>query len=586
MRSIRWRIALPIVLLILGSLLVLTAYLAPTVRQAQMDGLRTHLLADARLLAGELQRYPDRAALAGQLQGLVLDWGDRLGARVSVVGVEGDVLADSQREAASLGDHLRRPEVRDALSFGSGTSIRESATLGYALLYAAVPYRLGDAIDGVVRVAVPFREIDDEADRLTRAMVVAALLTSAGAALVAVTVAGRLVRPIRQLAQAAERMGQGDLSARAATLRDDEIGRLGRAFNDMAVQLQSRLALYADESARLSAVLEHMADGVVMTNSSGEVRLINPAACRMLGTTRDEATGRTYMQIVRHHEISDLWELSRDTGSEQEEAIDLRGRGLYLRVIVTPLPAEDGLGSMVILQDLTALRRADRMRRDFVGNASHELRTPIASLKALVETLRDGAIDDPPAAQRFLSRMEGEVDSLAQMAQELLELSRIESEQAQLAKEATPVADLVIPPVEHLRPQAERGGVALTVELPEGLPEVNVDSERVRQVVTNLVHNAVKFTGPGGSVVVSAEQVGDQMVISVHDTGIGIPVEDVPRIFERFYKTDRARAGGGTGLGLAIAQHVVKAHGGRIWAESIEGRGSTFRFTLPLAPEA
>jgi two-component system phosphate regulon sensor histidine kinase PhoR len=253
---------------------------------------------------------------------------------------------------------------------------------------------------------------------------------------------------------------------------------------------------------------------------------------------------------------------------------------------------------VVILQDLTKIRRLDTVRRDFISNISHELRTPLASLKALVDTLRDGALEDPPAAQRFLDRIETEVDALTQMVQELLELSRIESRQAPLSLDPTSVADVVIPPTERLRPQAERASLSLRVDVPSELPHVLADTERVQQVVTNLVHNAIKFTQPGGQVSVRAYADGGDgrspvdvsrdptVVIEVADTGVGIPIDDVPRIFERFYKADRARSGGGTGLGLAIAKHIVQGHGGHIWAESVEGQGSTFCFSLPAVVTA
>jgi two-component system phosphate regulon sensor histidine kinase PhoR len=259
--------------------------------------------------------------------------------------------------------------------------------------------------------------------------------------------------------------------------------------------------------------------------------------------------------------------------------------GRFLRVTVTPLHKADPLDRVVILQDLTQIRRLDTVRRDFISNISHELRTPLASLKALADTLHDGALEDPPAARRFLDRMEVEVDALTQMVQELLELSRIESGQVPFEIAPVFVADVVNPPLERLRPQAERAELQLDVDLPSDLPRILADAERMQQVVTNLVHNAIKFTPPGGGVAVSATVDQDEVIISVRDTGVGIPADDLPRIFERFYKADRARSGGGTGLGLSIAKHIVLAHGGRIWAESVETRGSIFYVALPIAPD-
>jgi two-component system phosphate regulon sensor histidine kinase PhoR len=257
-----------------------------------------------------------------------------------------------------------------------------------------------------------------------------------------------------------------------------------------------------------------------------------------------------------------------------------------------------------MLQDLTRIRRLETVRRDFISNISHELRTPLAGLKALVDTLRDGALEDPPAARRFLDRMETEADALTQMVKELLELSRIESGRVPLRLRPTPVANVILPPIERLTPQAERAKLTIDVDLPAELPLVLAEEQRIQQVVTNLVHNALKFTPEGGRITVKCSRLqvkssgtaqpstpnlepgtlpeGDWVLVSVQDTGIGIPEDDLDRIFERFYKTDRARSSGGTGLGLAIAKHIVQGHGGQIWAESVEGKGSTFFFCLPV----
>ena len=294
--------------------------------------------------------------------------------------------------------------------------------------------------------------------------------------------------------------------------------------------------------------------------------------------------GQPLAQIVRDHRIVETWQACRDDGKQTENIFQWGHR--TMRVIALPFVAGGSGGYMVLLQDMTELHRLERVRRDFVSNISHELRTPLAALRALTETLRDGALDDPAAAPRFLDSIETEVDALAQMVQELLELSRIESGQVPFRFLPVPVSDTVLTPVERMQPLAERGNIELIVDLPPRLPRVYADAERIHQVITNLVHNALKFSAAGGSVRISASNdLKDQQVtVSVIDSGIGVPAEDRDRIFERFYKTDRARAGGGTGLGLAIAKHIVQAHGGQIWVDSIENRGSTFSFTLSVAP--
>jgi two-component system phosphate regulon sensor histidine kinase PhoR len=237
----------------------------------------------------------------------------------------------------------------------------------------------------------------------------------------------------------------------------------------------------------------------------------------------------------------------------------------------------------LLIQDLSEVRHLQIVRRDFISNISHELRTPLASMKALVETLLDGAIEDPDMAIRFLSRANVEVDAMAQMVEELQELARIESGQVPLQLQSVTVSDLILPAFERMQTQAEGGQLGMVVNLPAKLPPVLADPARISQVLTNLISNAIKYTQPGGQISVRAKPHQNMVLIEVEDTGAGIPAKDLPRIFERFYKADRARTSGGTGLGLAIARHLVKVHGGEIWVKSKEKKGSTFYFTLPLA---
>ncbi len=328
-----------------------------------------------------------------------------------------------------------------------------------------------------------------------------------------------------------------------------------------------------------------MTDGVIILNRDGAVRLLNPAAARLLHTTEEKSMRRSFVQTARDHRIAEVWTRCQHTGQEEVAAIEL-GPTQFVRVIVTPFLKRASRGYLVMLQDLTQIRRLQTVRQDFISNISHELRTPLASLRALVETLRDGALDDLPVAHRFLDRMETEVDALTQMVEELLELSRIESGQVPLRLNPMLPAAAIQPGVDRLRAQAERNKVTLNYTVPRDLPLVLVDAGRIQQVVTNLVHNAIKFTPVNGVIEISADADPEWVIVSVTDDGIGIAASDLPRIFERFFKTDRSRAVGGTGLGLAIAKHIVQAHGGKIWAESVEGKGSKFCFTLPRAKKA
>jgi two-component system phosphate regulon sensor histidine kinase PhoR len=311
------------------------------------------------------------------------------------------------------------------------------------------------------------------------------------------------------------------------------------------------------------------------------------------------------------HQLIDLWEACAAAREEQSDTVETARYGNFLHVVITPLRASDPPRYLIMLQDLTHIRRLETVRRDFISNISHELRTPLASLALVVETLRDGAIEEPPAARRFLTYMETELAAVTQMVEELLELSRIESGRVPLTLKATKIGELLRKPVKRLQPQADRKGVSLDLKIPDGVPRALADEKRIHQVVTNLVHNAIKFTPSGGAIVVFVRvqpfepldddwrtagrgrslasrmavdvSTTEEIVIGVTDTGVGIPEEDLSRIFERFYKTDPARSQEGTGLGLSIARHIVHGHGGRIWVESTEGVGSTFFFALPVA---
>lgn len=371
-------------------------------------------------------------------------------------------------------------------------------------------------------------------------------------------------------------------------MADRELEDLSLAVRSVVSDFNQQLATVHTEHDRLAAVLDQMTDGVLIADAEGNVQFANPAARRLF--VSPEPVGHTVTEVVRHHQLVDAWQRCRQTGQLQSESLEIPSRRQFLQLIA--MPDRHARGSLLFIQDLTRVRRLETVRRDFISNISHELRTPLASLKALTETLQGGALSDEEAGPWFLERIVTEVDALTQMAQELLDLSRIESGQVELNLADLQPRILLESAAERMRMQAERAGVDLRVECADGLSGVHADQSRIEQVLVNLIHNAVKFTRPGGSVVLSAETVGGNdkggtnagMVrFAVEDTGIGIPADDVGRIFERFYRVDKSRTGGGTGLGLSIARHIVEAHGGRIGVESTEGQGSKFFFTLPAA---
>jgi two-component system, OmpR family, phosphate regulon sensor histidine kinase PhoR len=354
---------------------------------------------------------------------------------------------------------------------------------------------------------------------------------------------------------------------------------LSNSVKALALALQGETSAVDAERLRLAAVLERMTDGVLIADAGGQIQYANPAVERLFDY--QHAEGARVVEVLHQVQLVEAWQRSRETGEVQEESAEMPGRRHFLQLVVLP-DRQTGV-SLLLVQDLTRVRKLETVRRDFISNVSHELRTPLASLKALTETLRDGALDDPKAAPRFLGQIETEVDALTQMVTELLELSRIESGQVPLELKSVPAAALLLSASDRMRAQVERAGLALVTEAADELPDVLADQPRLEQVLVNLIHNAIKFTRPGGEVFLTAQAEEGFVRFSVRDNGIGIPASELERIFERFYKANRARSGGGTGLGLSISRHLVEAHAGRIWVESREGQGSTFHFTIPVA---
>lgn len=395
---------------------------------------------------------------------------------------------------------------------------------------------------------------------------------------------------LRKLTDMARRMAEGEFDARILPRSVGEEADLTRAINDMADRLRNEVRLFAEKNKQFSIVFENMADGVLITDALGRVLLINPAAARMLNFDRDKAFGRSFAEVVRHHQLIELWQLCRTEGHEAVAAIEI-DRNLFLQAFVTPFEEHGTKGFLVILQDLTQVRFLQMVRRDFISNLSHELRTPLASIRAIVETLQDGALEEKELANRFLDRADGELNTMTQMVDELLELSRIESGEVPLQMLDTDVRELVKVPLERIQQQADRNNITIVTDIGHDLPLVMADKERMHRVVSNLLHNALKFSYAGGTIRIAAYVDGDkatEVTVLIQDSGAGIADEDIDRIFERFYKSDRARtrSQGGTGLGLAIAKHLIEAHGGQIWVNSKMGKGSTFFFTIPTVSAA
>ncbi len=578
-----WRIAFPYALLIILAMGGLGIYLATFLRGSYIQQITGRLQAEARLAGQTLAPLVAANPQDQQINELAQHSAAAVNGRVTVILPDGKVIGESDFPLDQMENHLGRPEVQEALRGQQAAVIRYSTTLKVDFLYAATPLTWNGKVIGVMRVAYPLDQIQNEVNRMLGGLALASALVALLAVLLAIWIASSTLRPLRVLQSYIDQIAAGSLPDIQDSRARDEIGQLQAVFVRLYDEMRARFQDLRTERTRLEAVLMNMTDGIIIADAQGTVQLINPAAQRLFEVGAD-GQKRSLTETVRYHQIVELWRKALEN-PEQLPALELFAGRSNIQVVATRLGAGIGAdienGVLLVVQDLTRIRRLETVRRDFISNVSHELRTPLASLKALTETLQEGALEDPPAARRFLSQMETEIDNLTQMVRELLELSRIESGRVPLKLRPSDPCALIRDSSERMRLQAERAGLELNLECGLVLPEVNADPVRIEQVMVNLIHNAVKFTPPGGKIQVGAYARERDVVFFVRDSGVGIHPEDLARIFERFYKADRSRSGGGTGLGLSIARHMVESHGGRIWAESQPERGSTFFFSLP-----
>jgi two-component system phosphate regulon sensor histidine kinase PhoR len=585
--GLRGRIALAAVGSTALALLALMLLVGPALKERALEENRQTLLVKAALMAHVVDGALASGASPAAIDALVDEAGrESGGSRFTIVAPDGRVLGDSAvsgEALARLENHLRRPEIQEAMASGRGTSIRHSATVGDDLVYAAVTIRGRGDVLGYSRVARPVRGVESDVRQLRSSIGLALLLAFGITALLSLAVSSTVAGPLRAVMDSARRFAAGDLSARSRVARTDEIGELARILNHSADQLQDRLTDIARERARTDAILSAMEEGLLAVDHRGSVLIANDILARSLGL-RDFA-GRHYLEVIRQRDVTELIEDVLKSGERRTDEVALPHLRKVYALAAVPFPGLEGAphGAVLTFHDVTERRRVDQVRRDFVANASHELRTPLTSIRGFVEALEDGAMDDPATGQRFLGKIRTHADRMAALVADLLELSRLEAGQRPVESAPMSPAEVAAEVAASLAPLALEHDVAVTAT-DEGAPPVMSDGDAVRRILENLVENAIKYTGRGGRVsIVSRATGGGGAAVEVSDNGPGIAPEHLPRIFERFYRVDKARSReiGGTGLGLAIVRHLAESLSGRVTVESAPGRGARFVLELP-----
>lgn len=570
---LQWRSFLALAALLVALLLVINLalywFLPPYLRER---------------IAADLQRsaFLARAALVNippeQLNAAAHRLQDETHLRVTVIARDGVVRAESGKapqELSQIENHRLRPEVQDALERGVGRAIRRSDTVDVELMYVAVTDpATAEAL--VYRVALPLHEVRATIGHVSRTVAAASLVVVLLSIPIVYWLTHRLAQPIAQMSRVAGRVASGDFSGRAPVHLTGELGDLAAALNNMSAQLAARLRELGEEKAGLAATLAGMAEGVLVVDGAGKIKLMN-ATLRDQFQLADEAIGKTPLEALRHVGLDDLLahpgarELTFHAPTERTFA-------------VTAAALTGTAGEVVVFHDITRLKQLENLRKEFVANVSHELRTPVSVIRGYVETLLEEPAPDAATARQFLATIQKHSRQLEALIEDLLNISALESQQARVEFGPVAVGDVAAAAVEELAAQARAKNIVVSLQFPDDLPFARADRQRLRQVFVNLLGNAIQYTQAGGRVSVNAAPSPHGLEIWVADNGPGIAAEHLPRIFERFYRVDKARSRdlGGTGLGLSIVKHIVQAHGGKVWAESTVGQGSRFCFTLPL----
>jgi two-component system phosphate regulon sensor histidine kinase PhoR len=586
-----WKLGLTYGVLLLVVLLAVQLYSARVIRSQAIRSANDQLASLLSLALANPPQSDDPSELRNWTA-----WASRSGARVTVIDNTGRVFADSEADADKMENHADRPEVQQAFARGTGQAARRSTTLDRELVYRAQRYDRAGSSPIVIRLALPLSQIDLSLVELRQRQLVATLVVLLIGALVSFAFARMFAARVQRLQRFSQRIAEGDFRPLLREGPRDELSDLADSLNVTAARMDGEIRLLSGERNRSSAILRSMVEGVAVIDAEERLVFYNRAFSEILNVDPASAEGRPLIEVVRNSELVGLIRraLRGDEGLQSDITMGITQTQSF-SITAAPVKALDvsasgrapegkPSGAVVVLHDVTELRRLERVRQDFVANVSHEFKTPLTAIQGFAETLLAGALDDPENNRRFLEIIRNHAVRLARLTNDLLKLARIEAGKMELEFSSVGLLELIEACTETTLLKANRKEITLEITVPPQLPAVRGDAALLRDVLQNLLDNAIQYTPPRGHISVVASAGPREAVITVADTGIGIPLADSERIFERFYRVDaaRSREAGGTGLGLSIAKHIVEAHGGKLWVESTVGQGSKFFFSLPL----
>ena len=588
-KRLLWHIYPSFLLITLLSVAAVTWYAANSLRKFYLDQTKLDLEARAYLIIDQITPYlsPLSPISADAVDNICKQSGRNASTRITVILKSGKVIGDSDKNPDVMDNHVNRPEVIKALGGDVGSAIRYSNTLEKKMMYVALPFRQNNHITTIIRTSLSISSIDEAVWHIEKQIIFWAFVIALVIAGVSLYISRRITRPIEEMKQGATEFSKGNLDHRLPYPESEELAELTEALNQMALQVNDRIKTIDRQRNELETVLSSMDEGVIAVDQSERVLSINQAAAKMFQLRSSGVQGRMIQEVVRHKELERF--ISEALSANDSIAVDLtlyQDEERVLNAHTTPLKgaAEENIGILLVLNDVTQLRKLETMRRDFVANVSHEIKTPLTAIKGFVETLHQGAVSNPDEAERFLGIIDRHVHRLEAIIDDLLKLSRIEQEEKDhIVFEKHPIKGIIQSAVQVCQAKATARNIQIQVDCAIDT-SANMDVHLMEQAAVNLLDNAINYSEKDGSILVTAVFSDSEILISFEDNGIGIAKEHLPRLFERFYRVDKARSRklGGTGLGLSIVKHIVQAHGGKISVESTHGKGSTFTIHLPI----